>query len=607
MTQGLNTGQMLYNGTYRIEKVLGQGGFGITYLATDIKLHRYVAIKEFFAKNFCGRDETTSNVISYSRSSVDIVNRFKAKFIKEARNIAKFDNPGIIRILTAFEEHATAYYVMEYIEGESLSAMVKRVGPLPVGQALDYIEKVGAALESVHARKINHLDVKPANIMVRADDDTPVLIDFGLSKQYDSEGNQTSTMPVGFSHGYAPMEQYNEGGVKEFSPQTDIYSLAATLYYLLSGVVPPQATKLTDEELTFPASIPVKLAAVISKAMSPGRRKRHSQVSEFISDLRQADIGSDAADSLAAETYPDLYSEPGQDSGPEVYSGADSEPDSYPDLYSGAYSEYYPDPAPESVATESFGHEEERPIGISRKWIFYVAVPVVVLLGLLCWYYIGSGDFTASGSDDSVTAENEASGDNSYEWDGKINNHKYVDLGLPSGLKWATCNVGASTPTDYGDYYAWGETSTKSEYTEKNSLTYRKWPSELRSSGIIDQSGNLKMTHDAANANWGGTWRIPTQTEFQELIDRCDLKWTTQDGHNGYLVTGSNGHSIFLPAAGWRRDHLLIHDGENGCYWRATPNLKHSDRAFSLYFGSSYPGADWYLRSIGRSIRPVSE
>lgn len=210
--QTLLTGSLLQHGTYRIEKVLGQGGFGITYLATDLNLQRKVAIKEFFPKDFCDRNEATSQVTLGTKNTAEFVNRLKSKFLKEARNIAQFDHPNIIRIYAAFEENNTAYYVMEYIEGESLSSIVKKSGPLPEKRALGYIAKVGEALEYVHERKINHLDIKPANIMVRKSDDSPILIDFGLSKQYDSDGNQTSTMPPGFSHGFAPLEQYNEGG-----------------------------------------------------------------------------------------------------------------------------------------------------------------------------------------------------------------------------------------------------------------------------------------------------------------------------------------------------------------------------------------------------------
>lgn len=292
MTQGLRVRTILHN-TYRIEKVLGQGGFGITYLAIDVNLQRKVAIKEFFPKDYCNREQDTSQVTVGTLSTAEFVNRLKGKFIKEARNIAKFDNPNIIKILSAFEANNTAYYVMDFIEGESLAEKVKRNGPLAVDKALYYIKAIGQALEYVHSQRMTHLDVKPANIMVRQKDDKPLLIDFGLSKQYDTEGHQTSTTPVGISHGFAPMEQYNDGGVDEFSPQTDLYSLAATLYYLLTGVIPPQATRLIDEELTFPTSIPEYMIPAISKAMSSGRRNRHETVGEFLAELSCAEDKKD--------------------------------------------------------------------------------------------------------------------------------------------------------------------------------------------------------------------------------------------------------------------------------------------------------------------------
>lgn len=299
--QTLTPGVLLNNGTFRIERVLGQGGFGITYLAFDTSLDRKVAIKEFFPKDYCDREGATRHVTLGTQNAAQFVNKLKAKFLKEAKNIAKFDHPGIIKIHAAFEENNTAYYVMDFIEGESLSAMVKRSGPLPEAKALKYIEQVGRALEYVHTHRMNHLDVKPANIMLLKKDDEPILIDFGLSKQYDSDGNQTSTTPVGISHGYAPMEQYNDGGVKEFSPQTDLYSLAATLYYILSGIVPPQATRLADEDLTFPSSIPSKFIESISKAMSSGRKKRHESISEFIKEINEA-VQHESEDTRTEET-----------------------------------------------------------------------------------------------------------------------------------------------------------------------------------------------------------------------------------------------------------------------------------------------------------------
>lgn len=282
--QFLPEGTLLFNATYRIEKVLGHGGFGITYLATNIHLNKKVAIKEFFPSTFCSRDDSSSRIVTMGTSGSETISLYREKFLKEARNIAKLKNPHIIAIQAAFEENDTAYYVMDYIEGGSLSQIVKRGGPLPIEKAMDYIRQVGEALDYLHGRKMNHLDVKPANIMVR-EDGTAVLIDFGLSKQYDTSGNQTSTTPVGISHGFAPLEQYNPEGVKEFSSATDLYSLAATFYYLITGLIPPDASDLVESDLTFPAAVPQGIRRVIMKAMAPIRNDRYQSAAIFYQDL----------------------------------------------------------------------------------------------------------------------------------------------------------------------------------------------------------------------------------------------------------------------------------------------------------------------------------
>ncbi len=178
---------------------------------------------------------------------------------------------------------------------------------------------------------------------------------------------------------------------------------------------------------------------------------------------------------------------------------------------------------------------------------------------------------------------------------GTINGHAYVDLGL--SVKWATCNVGASSPSDYGNYYAWGETSTKSSYDEENSRTYDK--------SMGDIAGN--PSYDAARANWGGSWRLPTRSEIEELVDRCDATWTTMNGHKGYKVTGPNGNSIFLPAAGWwRYGTSLYGTGEYGVYWSSTPNGSNTSSAYRLGFGDGNFLGYWYYRYHGQSVRPVS-
>ena len=205
---------------------------------------------------------------------------------------------------------------------------------------------------------------------------------------------------------------------------------------------------------------------------------------------------------------------------------------------------------------------------------------------------------------------------------------EYVDLGLPSGLKWAKCNLGASKPSEPGDYYAWGETAPKAKY-DYNWTTY-KWMragksdwqyitkytfADGKTEGIwYDSSGNfigdgkttLAAANDAATANLGSPWRMPTVDEFMELIDNCTWTWTTQDGVNGYQVDGSNGNAIFLPIAGYYEGtHGLIEHGATGRYWSSSLHPANSSNAHYLYFSSHEHSRYGYYRNRGFSIRPV--
>ncbi|MBR3915357.1 MAG: hypothetical protein IKJ64_06525 [Bacteroidales bacterium] len=212
---------------------------------------------------------------------------------------------------------------------------------------------------------------------------------------------------------------------------------------------------------------------------------------------------------------------------------------------------------------------------------------------------------TGYGDEISFTTEEEE--EEGCEPDGEIAGHYYVDLGLPSGVKWATCNVGASSPEDYGDYFAWGETSPKVVYDWD---TYLHW-NDLDGDGYCDYgeptinsdiSGNVQ--YDAATANWGGNWRMPTKDEMQELVDHCEWEWTQVNGVNGSKVIGPNGSCIFLPAAGLRYGTTLTNDGNYGSCWSSTP---YDSYASHLSFYDGDEGVYGSNRYYGQTVRPISE
>lgn len=189
--------------------------------------------------------------------------------------------------------------------------------------------------------------------------------------------------------------------------------------------------------------------------------------------------------------------------------------------------------------------------------------------------------------------------------------HEYVDLGLPSGLLWATCNVGADSPEDYGDYFAWGETTPKDNYD----LSTYKWSNDdctILSKyntkslyGTVDNKTVLELEDDAAHVNWGGDWRMPTYDELVELKENCTWTWTTQEGKNGYRVTGANGCSIFLPTAGFYYEKKLNGADTIGAYWLSSLHSDYPTNAYYLYSIPESVSISSYYRYYGQPVRPV--
>ena len=292
----LKPGTFLQGNKYRIEKSLGYGGFAITYLAEQVLASRMVCIKEFFPKTYYNRNDDKLHVSLGTQCNREMMDAYKKKFLTEARTIANLDHPNIIHILDIFEENDTVYYVMDYINGGTLLDTIRAKGPIAEQTAVAMICSVANALAYIHNRKIAHLDIKPSNIMVRKSDNRAILIDFGLSKQYDIDGHQLSSTPVGISHGFAPIEQYQMGGVSDFSSKPDIYSLGATLYFILSGAVPPPAASLLNSGLPDIPGVSHRTMAVIRKAMSVSMNGRYDSAEEMVEALS----GCSSSDSEAA-------------------------------------------------------------------------------------------------------------------------------------------------------------------------------------------------------------------------------------------------------------------------------------------------------------------
>lgn len=184
---------------------------------------------------------------------------------------------------------------------------------------------------------------------------------------------------------------------------------------------------------------------------------------------------------------------------------------------------------------------------------------------------------------------------------GQSNGHDWVDLGLPSGTKWATCNVGAETPEGYGDYFAWGETTTKESYVRGTYTYYDEAGLHLNKYNGQDSITILEPTDDAATANWGASWRMPTAEEFDELQNNCTVIWTNQNGINGNLFVGSNGNSIFMPSA----DCSYTGISGYGYYWSSSLYTHIISEAICLRFNSEYCYLYNIYRSYGLSVRPV--
>ena len=606
----LPVGITLQGGKYEIVRYISSGGFGCTYEARHTMLNTTVAIKEFFVKDYCNRDAQTYNITVATQGKQELIERLRRKFIEEAQAIFNMNHPNIVRVTDIFQENGTVYYVMDYIDGSSLAAKIAEKGKLAESETLGYIRQVADALSYVHSQNRLHLDVKPQNIMIDQSGKA-VLIDFGVSKQYDEvNGENTSTL-LGSTPGYAPIEQSGNGIVR-FYPSADIYALGATLYKALTGTTPIAAhLRASGEELEpLPAVITEPTRVALDAAMQINKAHRPQSVEEFLSLLERTDNREQSTDNREQST--------------KVIKVENEETRAV-------------EKEPEKVAVTN--NEPPSPKKNRTAWVVAV-LGVLIVCGL---FFALSGSNSDNGSSnggnewlaahkkayqdsiDAVNAAREAAEQQTREETARrereeqarrereeaerlsreqqqgISTQKKVDLGL--SVCWADWNVGASSPEGYGNYYACGETTTKSNYSE-SSYQYHN------GSDYVNIGNNISGTHyDVARAQWGDSWRMPTEADFQELIDRCTWTWTTYNNVNGYKVTGPNGNSIFLPAAGYRDGTELINRGSGGLYWSGSLYEGHQDHAYAYYlcFVNGDRNVLKFYREYGYTVRPVCD
>ena len=280
----LAVGTTLYGGKYVIERVIGEGGFGITYFARHTVLtHQCYAIKEFFISGKCARD-TQHHTLSLVDISPEDFQRFRSRFVDEARTLSTLEHVGIVKVVDIFDDNNTSYIVMPFIEGETLQKKVEKGGKLPYDVAVNYIAQLSDAIAYIHSKHILHRDIKPDNVMITPDNRV-VLIDFGSARQFVNDEVQRQTAIL--TQGYAPPEQYVATSRK--GNYTDIYALGAVLYYAVTGRKPIDSAGRSIERMPEPIELtpglPNDANRTIMKAMQLRPEERHQSAEEFMNDL----------------------------------------------------------------------------------------------------------------------------------------------------------------------------------------------------------------------------------------------------------------------------------------------------------------------------------
>ena len=544
--------------------LLGKGGFGRVYRAYDREEHEYVAIK----MQSVDPDHPELRL----RNEFEKVQQYRHRYIaryKECYTFSSIDGEKDVAI-------------MKYYKDGSLDALIKSK-KLDLEVRFVMLRQILEGIAFLHSHGIIHRDLKPQNILIAEYDGTyePLITDFGISKQLaDGESSAVSNSILGGTYSYASPEQLKETTIRK---NTDLWSFGVIAYQMFVGALPfncgtfsPTSQEGRQEQFRQMTSgvlpealnnIPEPWQTLIRECLVVDNTQRLTHVEDCMAILNNQpeDVTIDESTMVETPVEVEAVTKPVKE---EVKPRIDT-----PKHKEQPKSNIPTEPAPKN-----------------SKWWLWLLLLLIAVGSAVGYMMLGNNkpEPTPTPAPEPIQTSSTASSPIN------INGHTAVDLGL--SVKWATCNVGATRPEDYGNYYAWGETTTKTSYTKDNCKTYDEYMGDI--------GGDSR--YDAATANWGSGWRLHTESEFQELIDNCTWTWATLNGVNGYEVKSiKNGNSIFLPAAGYCKGDTPNYQGSNGYYWSSTPNGPYN--ACLLYFLSSDHDTDWAYRYFGQSVRPVAE
>ena len=583
---------------------IGGGGFGTVYKAKDNVLHRTVAIK-----------------VSEVKTTADGQKTFSLKDEFEALNhVPKHPNIANYEEFYSFEspQGIFDYAIMQYYPDGNLSTAIKQ--GLTAKQKEDIATQLLEGIAFLHEHKVVHRDLKPGNILIVKDGDKviPLITDFGLSKAADmGDGSLFSNSFGGGTQRYSSPEQLQG---KPLRLNTDLWSYGAILYELFTGeqlfsagsgaANSAQAdleiyNKIVNGDVSSLGVMPEKWRKVAERCLvvdADKRAKDEAELHRIISGETQEDeTVANAVGSGGLQIRPtgngDLQS-PADEEGTVIANQPQPKP---------KQKKQQPIVAPSTPSTlrqaqglgsEGLGTSKGKPKGRKGLWIALAGVAVAAIAVVLL-----------------LRQPKQESNEVQISVTGSFDGHDYVDLGLPSGTLWATCNIGASKPEDYGDYYAWGETKSKTTYNWDTYIyangTYDKLTKYCNDSyygnnGFTDNLTTLQSGDDPATANWGSGWQTPSKDQWEELKINTTNQWTTKNGVKGRLFTSKkNGQTLFLPAAGYRNEGSLHGAGSYGYYWSRSLDTGYSYDAWSLHFLSDVCGMLSYDRYDGQSVRPV--